>query len=219
MNRNENGEVNIQLIVIILISFVAVGFAVAFIWAFGERDNYMNNTESIVAEAVESARADQTKIEEARFVEERKLPNFEFEAPSDFGSVKFKYPRTWASYNSEKSTNNFAVYFYPKMVPSTSNRESIFALRFSVDNKSYETTLKNFESLASKGEVTVTPINVGVGNKFSGMRVDGAIEKDIKGAIAIFKVAGNKTLTLRTDRQDFIGDFNNTILTTLEFEP
>ena len=218
MRRNENGEVNVLLIVVVLVSLIAVGFAGAFIWAFGERDNYKNNTESIVATAVEEARIDQTKIEEERFLEEQKKPNIEFSAPSDFGSVKFNYPRTWASYNVDNSSSKHSVYFYPKMVPNTSNRDAAFALRMVVETKTYEATLKSFESSASKGDITITPITTGKDENLKGMRVDGKIDKDRTGSIVVFKISDNKALTLRTDGENFMGDFNNTILQTLQFQ-
>ena len=218
MKRNENGEINILLIVVVLVSLIAVGFVVAFVWAFGERDRYKNDSDSIVATAVEEAKTEQESTTKAWCLENEKLPNLTFSGPADFGSVKFDYPKTWASYNVDNSNSKYSVYFNPKMVPSTSNKESTFALRITVENKSYESVLKTFETAAGKGEVTIKPITVGGDKNFGGMRIDGQIDKTTKASIAVFRIR-DKSLILRTDGDSFVNDFNETILKTLEFQP
>jgi hypothetical protein len=50
------------------------------------------------------------------------------------------------------------------------------------------------------------------------MRIDGQISKTSNGSIAIFQIR-DKTLSLRTDSQTFIGDFDNVILNSLQFQP
>jgi len=217
MRKNENGEVNVLLIVVVVVSIVAAGFAVAFFWAFSERDNYKNNTESIVAAAVEEARADQTEIERAWFAEEQKKPNLAFAGPADFGSVKFKYPRTWSAYNVENSATKYSVYFHPKMVPNTTDTKSKFALRVSVEAKTYEETLQYYESYVDQGTVTIKPINTGIGGKFKGMRINGRAGTSFNGSIAVFKIR-DKSLTIRTDISNYIADFNS-LLKTLNFQP
>ena len=53
---------------------------------------------------------------------------------------------------------------------------------------------------------------------YEGVRVDGQLSDTINGSVVIFKVR-DKTLRIFCDSQDYISDFDNTILTSLRFEP
>ena len=217
MNRTESGAVNVLLIVVVMVSLIAVGFAVAFFWAFNDRDHYKNDSDALVAAAVATAKSEAQKAFDTTVAEALKQPYVSFSGPADFGSVSFSYPRTWAGYNVENSANRYAVYYAPQVVPNTGNKASLFSLRVSIVNQTYETVLKSYESLAISGKVTVTPITTGT-DGFGGMRVDGTFDDQFHGSAAIFKIR-DKTLTLRTDSQDYMNDFNNVVLATLHFTP
>ena len=203
------------VVAIILGLTTAAGLA-AFVWAFIERDNYKNNTDSIVAEAVETAKAEQNAINKAAFLEEEKRPYRAFTAPSDFGRVSFNYPKTWAAFNYANSSSSYSVYFYPLVVPPITT-DTAYALRLDVSNRAYDGVIKSFESPASRGEVTVRPFTT-TKDGLSGVRVDGQLSRAINGSAVIFKVR-DKTLTVQVDSQEFMGDFNNIILPSLTFIP
>ena len=222
MNRNESGEVNILLIVVIFVSLIAVGFAVAFFWAYGERNHYMNDSDAIVAEAVEEAKEEQKADDVVWHEEEMKKPYWDFQSPGVFGSVKFQYPKTWAAYNAENTATRYSAYFNVQTVLPTSVKSSIHALRILVTNQAYEAVLKSFESAVTGGKLTATPVVAGLVDDehtgFNGVRFDGTLDNAFNGSAVIFKIR-DKTLTVRTDSQDFMADFNNIILPSLSFTP
>ncbi|GHU10004.1 hypothetical protein FACS189431_8700 [Alphaproteobacteria bacterium] len=214
--QNAPRTVNVSFIVAIVLALTTLGALAAFIWAYLEKDHYQYDTELIVAEAVTEAKQAQYTTDEGIFFEEAKKPNTIFAGPSDFGSVGFNYPKTWSVYNDKNDSSNYSAYFYPIMVPPI-KAETAYALRVSVESKAYDDAIKSYKSQTDKGELSATPITTTLGG-YNGMRFDGQIAKGLSGSIVVFKVR-DKTLTVRVDSQDYMGDFNNTILPSLTFVP
>lgn len=221
---NESGEANAFLIAAIFLGVAAVALGVAFGWAFMQMNDYRDNSDQKVNVAVEEARAAQ-KIESAQVcAEEAKLPHLVFTGPADFGSVKFEYPKTWAVFvekdgTGATSTTQYTAYFNPKIVPPI-NAKTPLALRMNIESKAYDQVLKTYDAKIKKGELKASPVTLGQTADFrgyEGMRIDGLFEEGITGSAVIFKIR-DKTLTLRVDSQNYMGDFNETILTTLSFE-
>jgi len=59
---------------------------------------------------------------------------------------------------------------------------------------------------------------VGVTNVQPGTRLDGTLDQDTNGSMVIIKVR-DKTLQIYTESNDYLGDFNDTILSSLNFAP
>jgi hypothetical protein len=214
--QNPPRTINVSFIVAIVLALTTLGALAAFVWAYMERDHYQNDTELIVAEAVTSAKQEQYTTDEGIFFEEAKKPSRAFAGPSDFGSVGFDYPKTWSVYNEKNDSSSYSAYFYPIMVPPI-KAETAYALRVSVESKSYDDAVKSYKGQTDKGELIATPIAT-TRDGYKGIRLDGQIAKDLNGSIVVFKVR-DKTLTVRVDSQDYMGDFNNTILPSLTFVP
>ena len=80
--------------------------------------------------------------------------------------------------------------------------------------------MKTYESKIKKGDLTSTTLTIGETETFSGyqgMRIDGQFDKSINGSAVIFKIR-DKTLEVFVDSQDYIGDFNDTVVPSLKFE-
>lgn len=221
MKHDERGAVNPLLIATILLAVFLVGAAGAFVWAYSGMVDWRKNGQAKVDAAVTEAKEQQQKDDQARFTEEQKKPNSTYQGPSEMGSVRFDYPKTWSGYTAESSDGNLQVYFYPSMVPKANPNVTPYALRVSVTNDVYSDVVKSYESLVEDGKVTANPVVIGAKEGFAGyqgIRVDGQLSDTINGSAVIFKVR-DKTLRLYVDRSDFVADFNNTILTTLQFQP
>ncbi len=224
-HSRESGEVNPFLIAAIFLGVAAVALGVAFGWAYMQMNDYKDNTNQKINVAVEEARAAQKTEDAKNYVEEAKKPNLIYQGPSDFGSVTFNYPKTWAAYldkdgTGQTSNTQYLAYFAPKTVPPVSVKTSVFALRMNIQTRAYDDVLKTYDNVIKKGEVSASPITVGKTADFKGyqgMRMDGTFDDGLKGSAVIFKIR-DKTLTLRTDSQDYMSDFNNTVLPSLKFE-
>jgi hypothetical protein len=213
-------RVNLFLITTIACSVLLVGAIGAFFWAYSQMNDYKDNSDTKVAAAIKTAKAEQKQADQKVFDEELKKPNQTFQGPPDFGSVTFDYPRTWSVYMAETGGggDEVSVYFYPKTVP-TVNKATPYALRVVINNKSYDDTLKSFDSKVKKGDLSATALTLAKTDSFAGYqgtRLDGQFEKTINGSVAVFKVR-DKTLQLFTDNADFMNDYNNIILPSLRF--
>lgn len=221
MKHDERGVVNPLLIATILLAVFLVAAAGAFVWAYSGMVDWQKNGQTKVDSAVADAKEQQQKDDQAKFNEEQKKPNLTYQGPSEMGSVRFDYPKTWSGYTAESSNNDLQVYFYPSMVPKVNPDVTPYALRVSVTNDTYSDVIKSYESLVENGKATANPTVIGAKEGFagySGMRVDGQLSDTINGSVVIFKVR-DKTLRMYVDRSDFVNDFNNTILRTLQFQP
>ena len=219
---DQRGAVNPMLIVTILLSALLIVVAGGFVWAYMQMTDYKNNAQQMVDAAVADAKKVQQDADEKHFKEEDKKPNRSYVGPSELGSVRFNYPKTWAGFTQQSDdSRGLVVYFYPYIVPVIKDGVSVYALRVKVVTQSYDDVLKNFESRVKDGKATASTIVVGKTDTFSGydgVRIDGQVTDTITGAAVIFKVR-DKTLELFCDSSDYMNDFNNTILKTLQFQP
>lgn len=218
---DQRGLANPLLIATILLAVLLVVAAGGFIWAYLGMTDWRDNTQAKINSAVEEAKEQQSKDDEEHFNEEEKKPNRSYQGPSDMGSVRFNYPKTWAGYIAQSDKNGLQVYFSPLLVPTVNAGVTTYALRVLVTNDSYADVIDDYQSLVEDGVATASTITIGKTDDFAGydgIRVDGQLSDTINGSVVIFKVR-DKTLRLFVDSQDYMNDFNNTVLTSLKFEP
>lgn len=218
---DQRGSANPLLIATILLAVLLVVAAGGFIWAYLGMTDWRDNTQAKINSAVEEAKEQQSKDDEEHFNEEEKKPDRSYQGPSDMGSVRFNYPKTWAGYIAQSDKNGLQVYFSPLLVPTVNAGVTTYALRVLVTNDSYADVIDDYQSLVEDGVATASTITIGKTDDFAGydgIRVDGQLSDTINGSVVIFKVR-DKTLRLFVDSQDYMNDFNNTVLTSLKFEP
>lgn len=188
-------------------------------WAFQSRQNYKNNTEAIVAQAVAQAKQKESAAKDKQFAELEKQPLTTYKGPEAYGSVVIKYPKTWSGYVDDTGNGQSVVdgYFAPGVVPSLTDQNSVFALRVQVIAQSYDQVLNSFQGQQQNG-LTITPYTAPKVPNVIGVRLDGAIEQDKTGSMVILPVR-DKTLELSTEASQFMSDFNNNILPNFTFSP
>ncbi|MEO5690924.1 MAG: hypothetical protein ABIQ64_01940 [Candidatus Saccharimonadales bacterium] len=209
----ESGAVNPLLISNVLTGLMVLVLTGATIWLFMGYTDYKSNSDQKVATAVASAKKDQQELDEKSFFEKEKLPTRIYTGPADLGSISFQYPRTWSVYVG-KQVAGLEVYLHPDVVPPVSNTQP-FATRIVVEDKAYDAVLKAYDSLVKKGDLRSNPVTI---EGFSGIRLDGKFTKEREGSVVVFKVR-DKTLTVATDASAYRGDYDNTILKSLKFNP
>jgi hypothetical protein len=180
------------IITIILLAVFTVAFAGLSVWAFINYMDQKNNVDEKVERAVATAEKEQADKLEAEFVEREKEPNTSFSGPSDYGTLSFKYPKTWSVYvdNDGTSGAGYLAYFNPGQVPTTKSAKSRYALRVSIVNDDYDTVLKGFEARVKKGDLKSSTVKAANGE--AGTRLDGVFTTDIRGAAVIFKIRDKK---------------------------
>lgn len=218
---DQRGEANPFMISTIVLVVIILGVGAGFAWAYMQMVDYRDNVSEKVAVAVKAGKKEQKVADDARFVEDYKKPNYTFQGPADYGSLSFDYPKTWSVYVAKNANDggDFAVYFHPSQVPTVANGTP-FALRVIIVNKSYDDVLKAYASKIKKGDLSAKTITLAKTDDFSGyegMRIDGQFDKTINGSAVFFKVR-DKTIQVFVDSQDFMADYEKTVLTTLKYE-
>jgi hypothetical protein len=194
-----------------------VGFGV---WAFMGMQDYKNNVQPKIDQAVAIAE-EKTKTEKDKeFVEKEKVPTRTYKAGQTAGSLLITYPKTWSAYveESEKSNNVIDGYFHPSFVPAADSGTD-FALRVEVVSKTYDQALKQFEGKVKNGKVRVSAYKAPkMASGLVGTRVDGEINTGQQDSMVLFPLR-DKTIQISTESSQFLGDFNNIVLANLEFQP
>lgn len=212
---DEQGSLVIPLAISVVLLICAFGFG---IWAFAGRQEYKNNADQKVAEAVAAAKESLTIEKDAEFAEQYKLPYETYRGPAALGTLTVERPRTWSVYvneNASSSSDPLDGYMHPSYVPA--GKSVNIALRFQVTNDSYEDELKSFESSLRNGKVSVAAYRLPKVASVLGSRITGEVVSGKQGDMIMLPLR-DKTLFIWTEGGEFRSDFAK-ILETLTFVP
>ena len=210
---SESGETNPLLIISIVLTILVVGLGSFSIWAYVNYTDQKNNVDQKISAAVATAKQQQIEEDNATFAEQEKQPTRQFVGPQDLGRVQIDYPKTWSAYvDKDGSSGSFEAYFAVGSVQPVANKTP-YALRITVEKKSYEDIINTYQKAVEKGELKSSSITL---NGETGTRLDGTLGKDVEGSMVIFKVR-DKTLKVFTESPSFVPDFNQIILPSLTF--
>lgn len=199
----------IPLVLAVVFLIAAGGVAVMYYSKYIEQKD---NNRPIIEAAV--AKAEQTQKEklETEFTEREKIPTKNYTSPTEFGSVKLNFPKTWSSMVSLGKGADIEYYGHPNYVPAENVN---YALRMSVVKKSFAAEIKSYDSQVKKAELKATAIQI---SGVTGTRLDGFLEKDQEGSMVVFPLR-DKTLKVWTESKEFRPDFDNIVLKNLTFVP
>lgn len=222
-SSSQSGSVlSIFVIVVLVSALLGVGFFA--LSANSAKQDLQKNLDAKVAVAVEEAKKVQAEELRKQFDEESKSPNKTYKSPVSSGSISFSYPKTWSAYVIEGTNSNQPIngYFHPDVVPGVQAQEGVYALRVEMLNTDYSQVVSGLSTQNKAGSLTasayIPPKMENVANVQPGTRFDGVIEQKKNGSLVIMKVR-DKTLKIYTESNDFLRDFNNTILPSLTFAP
>ena len=207
------------LIPFVVFLVLALTFGGLFIWAFMGKQDYKNNVTPKIDAAVKVAVQQESDRKDNEFVEKEKSPVKTFIGPDTFGAITFNYPKTWSGYvvQSEKAATPLDGYFHPNVVPDIAGNTS-FALRVRVLNKTYDAHLKTLEGKIKQGKVTVTAYSPANQKEIVGSRLVGEVNVGQKVLMIVLPLR-DKTIEISTESDQFKGDLDNIILTSLNFTP
>lgn len=196
----------VAFVLVSILAIVAIGVAVWSYIKYNEEKNTVNQQVKVAELNKEKEVSEKLNTE---FLEKEKLPNRKFSGPEDYGSLSFDYPKIWSLYNAKdtKDGGQYESYFHPYTVPPVSN-ETQFALRVTIVESPYETVVKSYDGLVKEGKLKASPVIVN--GDVTGLRLDGNFTTNIRGSGVVFKLR-DKTVTIRTDANTFLGDFNSLI--------
>lgn len=209
---NQSGLVNPLLIPLILVGIISVGFAGATIKFYNDFTDQRDNNQPKIEAAVDEATTQQKQQLEAEFTEREKQPYKTITGPSEFGSVRLTFPKTWSSYVEQGGTVDYDFYSHPNYVPEENVN---YALRMSVVQGNFADEVEEYDNQVEEGELRARSIRI---SGVTGTRLDGFLEKDQEGSMVLFPLR-DKTLRVWTESKNFRKDFDNIILKHLSFVP
>lgn len=212
---NQKGDLLIALVLVSTVLLGAIGFGV---WAYMGMQDYKNNTDEKIADAVKAAEEELSIEKDAQFAEEYKNPFMTYVGPSQFGSLTVTYPKTWSNYvdESPSGTSELSGIMHPRYV-SADDKDTNYAFRYEVVKRSYESEMKTFDSKVKNGKVKVVPYRLAKVESILGSRLTGSITSSKEGDMIMLPLR-DKTVKIWTEGSDFGADFEK-VLETLTFVP
>lgn len=206
--------ITVTLLILMLIGSVSFGA-----WAYTSRQEYKDKSDKLTARAVAIAVQQESTRKDSEFIEKEKNPLKIYKGSEAYGSVSISYPKTWAAYvvETDRTAAPIDGYFHPNFVPAA-QKDLAYALRVQVTNLPYEQEMKQFEAKVKAGKVTVAPYTAKNVPSITGARVEGEIATGQKASMVLLPLR-DKTIKIYTESQQFVGDFNNFVLTNLTFVP
>lgn len=203
-NEKKSRSNLIETVILIFVTIIAIVFIWLFLQKYGEWEAIKTDVDGQVDAAVAMAVAENTTKMENEFAEREKEPLRNFMGPADYGSLSFRYPKTWSVYIAKDAASggDFEAYLNPVEVNPVGATQ-INALRVIIRNSSFDSVVRTYDNLVKKGTVEFSTRNVGgvLANLYVGDLPNG-----IRGAIVIFKLR-DKTVMLQTDAELFINDY------------
>ena len=221
LNAKANKQFDfIKTIVIVVLSLIAVTFIGLFIWILVQYNSVSEDVNGKIQAAVDKAVIEQKAEDETKYKnelsEKLKDPYLDFVGPVDYGSLSFKYPRTWSLYikSDASSGGDYEAFFNPWQVNPIS-KNTVNALRLTIKNKDFESVAAEYQKVIDRGrtDLTVETVEIGgvLANRYKGQIPDSSL----KGQIVIFKIR-DKTAILQMDSEEFLEEFNK-LLETIGF--
>lgn len=217
VNRKKKQTGSVLLVVLVSV-FAATTLILGgvSIWLYGRNQQISSDVDSQIKIKVnEAVTAKQNEMQE-KFANENLRTVDQYKGPTDLGGVSLSYPRDWSVYvNTDLNSGNnnkYEVYFNPGEVPKVSDRQQ-FALRVTIENKDYDTVMDGYQSKINNGDLTSSSESA---NGKQGTRLAGNFSQDIRGYAVVYKIR-DKTLTVRTDAEDFKAAFDQ-IAQTINFQ-
>jgi len=205
----------IKTVVIILLSLLLFGALLLAYYFNNEYKIASADVESQIATAVVTREKEITDKLEADFAEREKLEYRDLSGPEDYGSLSFKYPKTWSVYVKQDASKGgeYEAYLHPRIVPPLSN-ETVIALRVNIKSEDFESINERYKSRLDDREHILESSVITI-NGQNATRYDGALPSGLEGSLVIFKIR-DKTVIMQTDATIYREDFNK-ILETITF--
>ncbi len=207
----------IKNIALIVLGVIALILGILFVLKLKDYNELSADIDGKIAMSTAEAVDENSAKLEKEFAEREKSPLRSFTGPEDYGALSFDYPKTWGIYvDSDASKGgDYVAYFNPVQIDPLSDKASVYALRLTITNTSFEKTVAKYQNLLSQKKTNLSmntiTVNGTVANHYSGT-IPGT---DFNGYIVIIKIR-DKSAILQTDSYLFEADYNK-LLDSIQF--
>jgi hypothetical protein len=224
IKHNQVGAVSGIAISLVMTITILVFVLIFGVWAFMSRQDYKNNVDAKIQVAVQAAKQQAAVTENAEYNQQVKQPYLSFQGPEQYGSISFKYPKTWNAYINgvgASSSNLINGYFVPGILTTVSDGTIDFALRIQVLTQPYAGIVQGFTSQAAAAHgITANAYTLPLVPNTVGVEVSGPLSVATSGGTATMVILPERTNTIEiwTDGSQYLSDFNN-VLASFSFSP
>lgn len=214
---NDNGGVSPLLLGLIAVSLLLLVSLIFGLGKMSEANDYKNNFDQKVGTKVQEQSKLIAEQKQAEFDEKEKAPYTFWTSPTQFGSIKVGFPKTWSYYLDLDQSNGSSpvnLYAHPDYVPKIDSDQK-YALRLTLTEDDYNKVLDGYRKKSEKEGLKIGTIQI---SNVSGIKVQGLLTKKISGTLVVFPIR-DKVLTVWTESNDFEPDFENIVLKNLSFIP
>jgi hypothetical protein len=214
---NQKGSA--ALLGLLALSFVLFISAGAFgIWAYSGMQDYKDNTDKKIADAVDLAIKKEDVKKDLEAAENEKKPLRTFKGSDTYGGLTIQYPKTWSAQITQSDTGDpLDGYFFPDFIPGI-KPDIAYALRVKIVSQNYDQVMKQYDALVTAGTIKSSSISVPNVPSVIGVKLEGKVEGTKVVRMVVLKLR-DKTIKISTESDKFYADFDNIILPNLSFTP
>lgn len=194
------------LIPLVIVSVLLVGMAGFGVWSFMGMQDYKNNVDEKISEAVVVAEENLSLKKDAEFAEEYKKPNMIFKGPAAYGTLTFSYPKTWSNYFNQDAGSYLVDGFMHKDFVSGNTRETKYAFRYQVTSVPYDQELTRFSSLVEGGRAKASAYVSPKQPTARAIRIEGEVEPEKQGTLVMIELR-DRTIKVWTEGDQYKADF------------
>ncbi len=202
-------ENNNNAVLIFILGFLVVALAALAGWSLFKYHQERTTVQEQIDAAVQEAKQEQKKTDEARFEEERKKPFRTYTAPEVFGGITLSFPKTWNIYVEDSTSGSTLVdlTMHPELIREQQGNDIPRAFRMQLINSLFEDATRSHRSDAEKGDLEANTITV---SGIEGIRYEGEIRDEYDGSLVALPYR-DKTILMWTESQKFVSDFNTVL--------
>lgn len=207
----------VVMLAIVVVMFI--GTLIFAFWAYGGYKDNKNNVDKKIQAAVASAEQQLTIKKDQEFANELKNPNKTYQGPDTFGSISFKYPKTWSGFATIDDKASFPVdaYFHPGVVPGIDSGTA-FALRVQVVNDTYSSVLDQLSNSVQDGSIKISSYRAPKVRSVLGSIVTGGVNQGQNDTMVVLPLR-DKTIEISTQSDQYHSDFTSIIMASFKFSP
>lgn len=213
-NKKSEGS---KTIIIFVLAVATAVFAGLFVWKFLDWSSVNSTIDYKVEQRIADREREIGDKIEAEWTAKMNSDTEKFGGPNVYGSLAFKYPKTWSVYieKDDSSSNGvFSAYINPSSVGPIAS-DSVLALRIKIENADQKNIAAPFDNEVAAG--TMSSSAVLVNNSTTTASIYSKLDNSAK--IAIFKIPNrNQVVTIQTDSAKNFGKEFQKVLDTIELD-
>lgn len=202
-------ENNNNAVLIFILGFLVIALGALAGWGLFKYHQERTTVQEQVDAAVQEAKQEQKKADEARFKEERKKPFRTYTAPDVFGAITLSFPKNWNVHVEDSTSGNTLIdlTMHPKLIREQQGNDIPRAFRMQLVNRLFEDATKSYRRDTERGDLQANTVTV---SGIEGVRYEGNIRDEYDGSLVALPYR-DKTILMWTESRKFESDFNTVL--------